>query len=150
MPADPLDSAAPFLFQEKPARILIINADVQEADELCALLEGAGYEVAVATYGQYAILQAPDFTADLVILDTELQNTTSSDVVQVLQAAPRVSAHYRRVPILYLAHQEFLVSRRFHQHPHVPVSDYLFRPLDVVVVLDRVQRALAEGRTSGS
>jgi DNA-binding response OmpR family regulator len=144
MPAAPLDSAVPFLFEEKPKRILVVDADVGEADDMCALLEAASYEAEVATDGQYAIMLARDFTADLVILDTELQSTTSGDVVQILRGAPEISAHYRRVPFLFLAHPEFVVSKRFHQHPQVPTSDYIFRPIDAAVLLDRVKRALEE------
>lgn len=146
MPAAPLDSSASFFYQESPTRILLVEADVPTADALCGMLERAGYRVEVATSGKYALLIAGEFAADLVLLDTGLEGTTSTEVAQVLKGAPALSAHYRRVPILYLAHSDWLINQRFHQHPGAPLSDYLFKPVSEAMLLERVQRALAESQ----
>ena len=141
-----LESSSPFFFEEPPARILVIEGDVPTADTLCAALEKAGYEVEVATDGQYALMVAADFSADLVLLDMGLAGTGSLEVQQVLKSAPHLSAHYRRIPILYLAESEWLINQRFHQHPHTPISDYIFKPIDEALLLDRVRRALEESK----
>jgi CheY-like chemotaxis protein len=146
MSAAPLDSSAPFFYQETPTRILLVEADVSTADDLCATLERAGYRVEVATSGKYALLIAGEFAADLVLLDTGLEGTTSTEVAQVLKGAPALSAHYRRVPILYLAQSDWLINQRFRQHPDTPMSDYIFKPVDEALLLERVQRALDEAR----
>lgn len=138
-----LDSLPP-LFYEKPVRVLLVEGDITVADAICALLEKAGYKVEVATDGQYALMVAGDFQAHLVLLDMGLGGTGSMEVQQVLRSAPHLSAHYRRVPILYLAESEWLITQRFHQHPHAPISDYIFKPVDETQLLDRVQRALEE------
>jgi CheY-like chemotaxis protein len=146
MSAAPLDSAAPFFYEELPARILLVEADVQTADAICGMLERAGHRVEVATDGQYALLLAADFSADLVLLDMGLEGTTSTEVAQVLKGAPALSAHYRSVPILYLAHADWLINQRFHQHPGTPMSDCIFKPVNEKLLLERVQRALEESR----
>jgi CheY-like chemotaxis protein len=147
MSAVSLDSSAPFFYQEQRPRILLIEGDVPTADVLCTALEGAGYEVALATDGHYALMLAADFQADLVLLDMGLEGTSSTEVAQVLKGAPHLSAHYRHIPILYLAQNDWLINQRFHQHPSTPISDYIFKPVDNTLLLERVRRALEESKS---
>ena len=144
MSAVSLDSSAPFFYQEPRSRVLLVEGDVPTADTLCTVLEAAGYEVEVATDGHYALMVAADFKADLVLLDMGLEGTSSTEVAQVLKGAPHLSAHYRRIPILYLAQNDWLINQRFHQHPGTPISDYIFKPVDKTLLLERVRRALQE------
>lgn len=144
MAATDLGSAEAFYFNATPPRILVVTSDVTLADDLCVTFEAKGYEVAVGTSGQYALMLAAEFEADIIILDTALEGTTSSDVSQILRSAPHLSAHYRRIPVLYLAQQETLINQRFHLHPNTPISDYIFKPIDKEQLLDRVRRTLEE------
>jgi CheY-like chemotaxis protein len=142
MSSSPLDSSAPFFYQETPSRILLIESDVPTADELCGVLERAGYRVEVATSGKYALLVAGGFEADLVLLDTELADMTSAEMTLVLKSTPALAKHYRHVPILFLARPDWLINQRFRQQPETPMSDYLFKPVKTTLLLERVQRAL--------
>jgi CheY-like chemotaxis protein len=140
------DSAAPFFFEAPPSRVLLIASDATLADTLCDVLENAGYHVGLATDGQYGLMVAADFAADVVILDTELEPTTSMEVAQSLKTMPLLAAHYRHVPILYLASQGLLLNQRFHQHPGTPISDYIFKPVNETLLIERVRRALEDNR----
>lgn len=144
MTAFPLDSAPPSYFESQRFKILVIENDMETADLLCNWLEDAGYEIQLATDGQYALMLAEEFLADLVVLDTEIPGTSSSDVEQILKNAPRVSSHYRRIPILYLAFKDLLINQRFHRHPDTPMNDFVWKPLEKRVFLDRVWHALQQ------
>ena len=142
----PFDSASPLFFEAPPSRILLAESDLEIADIICSLLEEVGFEVAVATDGQYALLLAADFAADLVILDTALEGASSSEVTHTLKVSPQLSGHYRHVPILYLAYSEQLINQRFHQHPDTPITDYIFKPIDATSLIERVRRCLLESK----
>lgn len=153
-PADPVSShpvaphsVAPDSTAIAP-RILLIAGEPQSADEISGLLEGSGYCVAAASDWPYALLLALDFEPNLVILDTSLPGLSSSAATHVLRSAPDFGPRFRRTPFLYLAERSHIITQRFDHHPNLPTAEYVFKPVDPEILLDRVQRSLSESSPS--
>src|SRR5688500_7251273 len=60
-------------------RILVVEDDVETADFLVTLLENAGYEVEIATDGQYCLILVDSFEPELILMDTTLPGMSSSE-----------------------------------------------------------------------
>ena len=127
-------------------RILLIEDDSSVADEIVALLEGSGYNVMAAANWPHALLLALGFDAQLVILDTSLPGLSSRAATQVLHSAPDLSSRFQRVPFLYLADRSHIITQRFNHHPDLPTAEYVFKPVDPEILLDRVNRNLQSNR----
>ena len=125
-------------------RILVIEGDVQTADLITSLLESEGYRVELATDGQYGLMLADSFDPELILLDTGLAGMSSSEMTQILRSAPQFGARFRYTRIIYLAEQRHIIQQRFHSLPGAPIADYIFKPVDAKLLLERVQRAFEE------
>jgi hypothetical protein len=47
---------------------------------------------------------------------------------------------------LYLAQNDWLINKRFQQQTSTPISDYIFKPVDNTLLVERVRRALEESK----
>jgi len=125
-------------------RILVIEGDVQTADLIASLLESEGYDVELAMDGQYGLMLADSFNPELILLDTALPSMGSAEMTQILRSAPQFGARFRYTRIIYLAEQRHIIQQRFHSLPGAPITDYIFKPIDAKLLLERVQRAFEE------
>jgi CheY-like chemotaxis protein len=125
-------------------RILVIENNVEAADLITSLLESEGYAVELATDGQYGLMLADSFGPELILLDTNLPGMSSSEMTQILRSAPQFGARFRYTRILYLAEQRHIIQQRFHSLPGAPIADYVFKPIDAKLLLERVQRCFEE------
>ena len=124
-------------------RVLVIENDVDTANLVVALLENAGYEVEIAPEGQYGLLLADTFEPELILLDVILPGMSGAEVTQVLRSAPQYAGRFRFTRIMYLADHCHIIQQRFHALPAIPISDYIFKPINAGELLDKVERALA-------
>jgi len=129
---------------EKPRRILVIEGDVDTADLITSLLESVGYEVELATDGQYGLIVADSFQPDMILLDTNLPGLSSSEMTQILRSAPQFGARFRYTRIIYMADQRHIIGQRFHSLPNEPIANYVMKPIDAKLLLERVQRSFEE------
>jgi CheY-like chemotaxis protein len=129
----------------RPAhRILVIESDIEIADLMVALLENIGYSVEVAIDGQYGLLLADSFEPELILLGLSLPGMSGYDVTQVLRTEPRYAHRFRRTRIFYITDKDQMVQKRFHSLPGTPMHDYIFKPIDVPELLDKVARVFGD------
>lgn len=124
-------------------RILIIEDDMASADAMVSLLETANYEVEVATDAQYGLMLVETFSPEVILLETNLPGMSGHEMTSVLRTAPQYASRFRSMHILYLADNRSILQQRFHSLPDIPMSSYLFKPVNPAELLDKVERIFA-------
>ncbi len=134
--------------EESPRpRILIVDDLPANLGVLLTVLEGAGYEVLVATSGDGALARLPYMQPDLILLDVNMPGLDGYETCRRLKA----DARWQDTPVLFLTalHDPVDKVRGF----KVGAVDYITKPLYPEEVLARVhahlhirflQQALAE------
>lgn len=125
-------------------RVLVVESDVETADLMVAALENAGYEVEVATDGQYALMLLDSFEPQLILLALAMPGLSGLEVTQILRGEPRFAQRFRATRIFYLTDTEHMLEKRFSSLPGTPMTDYLFTPIDVSELLDKARRVFAD------
>lgn len=122
-------------------RILIVESDVETADQLAQILDEDGHGIQVAADARTALLQLDQFQPDLVLLGTYLSDMPGYEMTQILRGAPQYAARFRYVKLLYVADRNKLLKHRFSGLPEVPVKQYIFKPINPDEVRGRVNHA---------
>jgi CheY-like chemotaxis protein len=125
-------------------RVLVVESDVETADLMVTALENAGYEVEVATDGQYALMLLDSFEPQLILLALTLPGLSGLEVTQILRGEPRFAQRFRATRIFYLTDKAHMLEKRFSSLPGTPMADYLFTPIDVSELLDKARRVFAD------
>lgn len=125
-------------------RILIVESDVETADRLGSLLESFGHVTGMASDAKTALLLLTDFAPHLVLLGTYLSDMPGYELTQILRGAPQYSYRFRHVGLLYVADRHKLLKHRLIGAPEVPLTQYVFKPINPDELRDKVARALAE------
>lgn len=73
---------------ESPARVLVVDDNVDTAESLLTLLEVCGHEVRAVHTGADAVRVAGEFRPDAVLLDIGLPDVDGFEVARRLRAAP--------------------------------------------------------------
>ncbi|PQV64547.1 Response regulator receiver domain-containing protein [Abditibacterium utsteinense] len=123
-------------------RILIVESEVGIADELGRLMGEMGHVVQLAADAKSALFGLQEFEPHLVLLGTYLADMPGYELSAILRGAPQYSYKFRHVGLLYVADRHKLLKYRFVGAPDVPISQYIFKPLDGAEVRDKVARAL--------
>lgn len=127
-----------------PQRILVIDDDPDIVDALVVLLEGEGYEVETASDGEEGLARIKELSPDLIVLDLLMPRLDGYGVCKTLQD-PRWSK-WKDIPIIVLTSvSEEASQRRYELETGVrmDVDDYIEKPIDPEVVLERIRKALA-------
>ena len=127
-----------------PAKILIIDDDPDIVDALYVLLEGEGLDVVSAYDGEEGLAKIKEENPDLIILDLLMPKVDGYEVCKTLQD-PRWSK-WKDTPILVLTSVREEASQRRYELEmgmRMDVDDYVEKPIDPDVVLERVQKILA-------
>ncbi|HEX9997931.1 MAG TPA: response regulator, partial [Abditibacterium sp.] len=125
-------------------RILIVESEVETADELAHIMQEVGHVVQVAADAKSALLSLDEFDPQLVLLGTYLADMPGYELSSILRGAAQYSSRFRHVSLLYVADRRKLLKHRFIGAPDVPIAQYIFKPLDRAEVCDKVARALRE------
>lgn len=125
-------------------RILIVESDVDTADRIGSLLEDLGYNTGMASDAKTALLLLTDFAPNLVLLGTYLSDMPGYELTQILRGAPQYSYHFRHVGLLYVADRHKLLKHRLIGAPEVPLTQYVFKPINPDELRDKVARALLD------
>jgi CheY-like chemotaxis protein len=133
-----------------PAKILIVEDTPDMALALRMPLEATGYEVFHALSGQECLEMVKQVEPDLIILDVMMETTTAGFQVSLQLRSPDPQseyAKYRHVPILMLTAIHTTTSLRFGpDEAYLPVDDFVEKPIDPDVLLEKVQRLIGEAR----
>jgi PleD family two-component response regulator len=125
-------------------RILIIESDTTSADALANLLEEEGHDSQIATDAKTSLLMLNDFNPDLVLLGTYLADMPGYELTVILRDAPQFSGKFRRMGLLYVADRDKIVNHRMFGAPQIPMSQYIFKPIDSAEVREKILRELAK------
>lgn len=128
---------------DAPKRILIIENELETADFLADLLESNGYSVEVATEGNFGISIADRFEPDVILVSLELAGVSGHDVAKTLRTEPRFAQRFRNTRIFFLSSKEQMLVKRFDALPGTPMSDYIFKPVDIPELIDKVAKSVA-------
>lgn len=126
------------------AKILVVDDDPDIRDVLEALLESEGFEVVLANDGEQALKAVKKESPDLMILDLLMPVMDGFAVCKQLQD-PRWSK-WKNMPVLILTSVREEVSQRRYELEtglSLNVDDYVDKPIDPDVVVDRVKKLLA-------
>lgn len=127
-----------------PVKILVVDDDPDIREVLEALLEGEGFEVVTANNGEEGLEAIKKEDPDMMILDLLMPVMDGFAVCKQLQD-PRMSK-WNGMPVLILTSVREEVSQRRYELEtglSLDVDDYVEKPIDPDVVLDRVQKILA-------
>lgn len=131
------------------ARILIIEDNPDMALALCMPLEAKGYQVNVASSGEEGLARIPQINPDLIILDVMMETSTAGFQVSLQLRSPDPKseyAPYRHLPILMLTAIHTTTSLRFGpDEVYLPVDDFVDKPVDPDVLLEKVRGLLGGG-----
>ena len=123
-------------------RILVVESDPSIANELTNLMAQLGHETQLSSDAKSALIGLVEFEPHLVLLGTYLADMPGYELSSILRGAPQYSHRFRHVGLLYVADRNKLLKHRFIGAPEVPISNYIFKPLDEVEVREKVARAL--------
>lgn len=127
-------------------RVLVVESEAATANALVAVLEGLGYEVQLASNADSALMFLDNFEPQIVLLGTYLSDMPGYELTAILRSAPQYSARYRGLGLLFVADRHKIVRHRFSGAPEVPLSQYIFKPIDGDEVQDKIARELSKKR----
>jgi PleD family two-component response regulator len=126
-------------------RVLIVESEVVAADELARLMQEMGHIVQLAADAKTALFELHEFNPHLVLLGTYLADMPGYELSSILHGAPQYSYRFRHVGLLFVADRSKILKHRFIGAPAVPMSQYIFKPLDASEVREKVTRTLRQG-----
>lgn len=121
----------------RPARILVVDDELDVQLVLRKRLESAGYEVETAATGHEALLLANERQPDLVLLDLMLPGIDGFSVCMLLKRDPKL----RSTPVLILTARSQPCDLRTGET--VGADGYLTKPFSSTELLDRIQDLLS-------
>ena len=127
--------------------ILIIDDNADMVLAVSMPLEAAGYQVASASSGREGLEKVVEVEPDLIILDVMMETGTAGFQVSLALRSPDLSSPYARfrdIPILMLTAIHTTTSLRFGpDEVYLPVDDFIEKPVDPDVLLEKVGTLLA-------
>ena len=126
-----------------PARILIADDNLQNADLLNEMLSDDEFETSVAHDGDETMRLIPEFRPDVVLLDIMMPKLSGFEVCKRLKADPAT----RQLPILMITalDQPSDIDRAV----EAGTDDFLTKPINQTELIRRV-RALIASRKQGN
>ena len=128
-------------------KILIVDDDPDLVEVMRLTLESVGYQVCSASSGAGGLEKVKEVEPDLIILDVMMDYTTEGFQVslQLRDPAPDSEyAAYRDVPVLMVTALHSTTSLRFKpDDDYLPVDDFVEKPLEASVLLEKVEKLLA-------
>jgi CheY-like chemotaxis protein len=128
---------------ERRSKILLVDDDPDVRQAISDVLESRDYQVVTARDGEEALEKLKGEKPDLMILDLLMPRMDGFAVCRELQD-PSWS-EYKKIPVLVLTAVREGASRRRYQletGQTLDVDDYLEKPIDIHILLERVARLL--------
>jgi len=129
-------------------KILVIEDDPDMVMAIRMPLEANDYEVVAAATGAEGLQKVKEIEPDLIILDVMMETTTAGFQVSLQLRSPEPDseyAAYREIPILMLTAIHTTTTLRFGpDEAYLPVDDFVDKPIDPDVLLDKVAALLGQ------
>lgn len=126
------------------SRILVVDDEPAILKLLRVLLSRAGFDVITCRNTAEAFVLMEEDSFDCVITDAIMPGMTGFDFVKAIRHHPALGA----LPILMLTRKREREDVK--KAVEAGVSDYLVKPIDEQLLLDKVQRCLKKGLDSNS
>jgi CheY-like chemotaxis protein len=121
---------------EKMARILVIEDEKHEMENICYVLQQAGYETIMAENGEIGLKLAKKHNPDLILCDLNMPGLTGYEVLEKIRKSPKTS----KIPFIILT--VFPRPDDIDMEFRVGVQDYITKPFYFKEFLARVKRCL--------
>jgi len=131
MPAEPAASEAQAPAAE-PMRALIVEANVQESNEIACALKEAGFLTSEAQDGFTAAELALDFLPDLMLVGGKLPDMPGSDLIRIIRRT-RIGRSIYVLSLGEASHDDFVVAAL-----EAGADDTLQKPVNLRVLLAKV------------
>lgn len=122
-------------------KLLLVDDDPDFVEITKSVLEGKGFEVAVAYDGKEGLEQVGKFNPDLIVLDVMMPVMNGSEACKKLKADPATKG----IPVILLTAVGDLVTKTTYTHRHVIESnadDYIPKPVRMEALFESIQRLL--------
>jgi len=133
--------------KQKMAKIMVIDDDVEHADDLSAMLKTADHAVATHDRIEGAIERLIEEKPDVLVLDVMFPEDASGGMS--LAISIRKQEELKALPIIMLTgvNQEFPLdlSEKDIDPEWMPVQEFIEKPVDLRVLLKMVDRLLSQG-----
>jgi CheY-like chemotaxis protein len=126
------------------ARILVVDDDVDFQVIMRRMLEGEGYEVAIADNGDKALeVVRQTEPPDMILLDVMMATTLEGvDVAREIKGDPALE----HVPIIMISSIATSPhAAEFPDEEHIPIEAWITKPVQRSVLLKTLERFLGQG-----
>ncbi len=121
---------------KSPSLILIVDDVPANLDVLSETLSHEGYDVAIATSGERALLQISRILPDLILLDIQMPEMDGFSVCQKLKSSPETA----QIPVIFMTALTDLDSKM--KGFDLGALDYITKPFQDREVLARIKTHL--------
>lgn len=118
----------------KTARILVLEDDAPLREKLASVLQDEGFDVMAAARGEEAVAISSRKLFDLVVLDLHSGSFSSC------QTFSRVHSYLREAAVLAIT--ETVSEEDSIRSLHLSAADYLRKPFELSIFLERIGRLL--------
>lgn len=119
-----------------PARILVVEDDIDIQHVLCVYLKYSGFEVCVASDGEEAIASIPTVCPELIVLDLMMRPVDGWEVLHWLRARRQMAP-----PVLVLTALTQLEDQV--QGFEAGAVEYLTKPTQPQAIVERIRKILS-------
>ena len=131
------------------AKLMVIDDDVEQADDLSAMLRDSGHTVSAYHKVEGAVDQVVGTKPDLVVLDVMFPEDAAGGLKLAIDIRKRPEARTLPIVILTNVNQEFPLglSAKDIDPTWLPVQDLIEKPVDLQRLLRKIDDLLARPRT---
>ncbi len=121
--------------KETKQKILVVDDDQTIVKVIKNILEGEGFDVAIAYDGIDALVQVKEYKPDLIVLDIMMPELNGYDVCHKI----KFDSPYKNVPIIIITSRDQEIDPRIGQMMGI---GYLQKPLNREVFLALIKKNL--------
>lgn len=118
-------------------KILVIEDTYEVRDNLCEILELAGYEVVDAENGKIGVKKAIEHQPDLILCDVMMPELDGYGVLKILNKNPKTND----IPLMFLTAKAEKTD--FRKGMGLGAVDYLTKPFDDTELLEAIEMRMA-------
>lgn len=119
-------------------KILVIEDEKQEMENICFVLQQAGYKTIMAPDGKKGLEMAKAHKPDLIICDLNMPGLTGYQVLEEIRKTPYMS----KIPFIILS--VFPRPDEIDMEFRMGIQDYIIKPFNFNEFLARIKTCLDE------